>query len=134
MIEFYPPVSTGEWVQVIGAAITIFTGLLLLLLPGIFLRMTSGVIGNWSESVDWHAKIAVRAHLSGLYLGLGIAVLLLQQPLLYLTLGISWGFAAFSQIISMLLDRNYSISNFVLLIAKSSIAAVLILAVLGFFD
>ena len=134
MIEFYSPVSTGEWVQVIGAALTILMGLLLLLFPGLFLRMTTGVVGSWGESVDCQAKIAVRAHLSGLLLGLGIAVLLLQQPLLYLALGISWGFAAFSQIISMLVDRNYSISNYALLIAKSSIAAVLVLAVLGYFD
>ncbi len=134
MIEFYPPVSTGEWAQVIGAALTVLTGLFLLLLPGLFLQLTTGVVGSWGESVDRRAKIAVRAHLSGLLLGLGIAVLLLQQPLLYLALGISWGFAALSQIISMLVDRNYSISNFVLLIIKSSIAAVLVLAVLGFFD
>ncbi len=134
MIEFYPPVSTGEWAQVIGAALTVLIGLLLLFLPGIFLQMTAGVVGSSGESVDRQAKIAVRAHLSGLLLGIGVAVLLLQQPLLYLALGISWGFAAFSQIISMLADRNYSTSNFVLLIIKSSIAAVLVLSVLGYFD
>lgn len=134
MIEFYPPVSTGEWAQVIVAGLTILVGLFLLVMPGIFLRMTTGVVGSWGESVDRQAKIVVRAHLSGLILGLGVAVLLLQQPLLYLALGISWGFASFSQLISMLLDRNYSISNFVLIIAKSSVAAVSVLAVLGYFD
>ncbi len=130
MIEFYPPVSTGEWVQVSGAAFTILVGLILLLAPGMFLRIS----GQAGESVERSAKIVLRSHLSGLCLGLGVAVLLLQQPLLYLALGISWGFLALSQIISIIVDRDFSISGFILLIAKSSIAAVLILSVLGYFD
>ena len=70
---------------------------------------------------------------SGFILGLGLAALMLQQPLIYLALGISWGFSALGQILSLLLDRNLSTANIVALILKFILSACLIASVLGVF-
>lgn len=129
MIEFYPPVSTSEWIQSIGAAITMLIGLFYLLLPKFTLRAS----GLARESVGSDAVIVARGHLSGLLLGFGLATLLLQQPLLYLALGAGWGFSAVSQIISIIVDGNRTAASFIALMLKAVITAFLLLAVLGFF-
>lgn len=128
-MEFYPPMTPGEWVQTVAAIITTLIGLALLVAPGFFLPMARG-----RQSASFvQTATTTRAHLAGFLLGLGLAALLLQQPLIYLALGISWGFSALGQILSLLLDRNLSTANIVALILKFILSACLIASVLGFF-
>ncbi len=128
-MEFYPPTTPGEWVQAFGAGITALVGLFLLLAPGFILKLTEQRVGvSYSQTAS-----TTRAHLSGILLGFGASALMLQQPLIYLALGISWGFSAFSQLLSLLLDRNASTAKIIILILKALLSSGLILAVFGFF-
>jgi len=120
MIEFYPPTSLAEWIEVIAAGITILAGILMLVAARYFVSTPSEIF-------------VLRGHLGGLVLGLGLAALLLQQPLIYLTLGISWGFSALGQIWSALVDRKLSTKNIFLLILKIGLTILPVLAVLGYF-
>jgi hypothetical protein len=128
-MEFYPPMTPGEWVQTTGAGITALIGLALVIAPGFF---TTLVRGRKSASFV-QAATTTRAHAAGFILGFGLSALLLQQPLIYLALGASWGFSVLGQLLSLLLDRNLSTANIITLILKSLLAACLILSVFGVF-
>ncbi len=129
MIEYYPPVTTSEWIQAIAAAMTFLIGFLFLLVPKFALRMS----GQANESIDGGARTAVRSHLSGVLMGFGMAALLLQQPLLYLALGAGWGFATVTQIVSIVVDANRTAASFITLMVKAVIASFVVLSVLGYF-
>jgi len=120
MIEFYPPANLAEWIEAIAAGITVLIGVILLLAPRVF-----------ASSPDENP--ALRGHFGGLVLGLGLAALLLQQPLVYLALGIAFGFSTLGQLWSFLIDRKLSTKNISLLIFKSGLAVLPVLAVLGYF-
>ena len=129
MIEYYPPVSTGEWIGAISALITVLIGLLMLVFPRLVFRATN--IG--SESTDALVEMAIRSHPAGLLIGFGLSAFLLQQPLIFLALGISWGFSAFGQILAMLINKNLSLAYIVSLAVKSLLGLLTTLAALGNF-
>ncbi len=129
MIEYYPPASPGEWAAAICALVTVFIGLIMFIFPGLVLRATN--LNN--ESTRALTRMAVRSHPAGLLIGFGLSAFLLQQPLLYLVLGISWGFSAFGQMLAMLINKNFSFVYIASLLAKTALALLTVLAVLGFF-
>ena len=129
MIEYYPPVSTGEWIGAISALITASIGLIMLVFPGQILRATN--IKN--ESTEALVKMAVRSHPAGLLIGLGLAAFLLQQPLIYLALGISWGFSAIGQVLAMLIHKNILPTYIVSFLVKAMLSMLTTLAALGYF-
>lgn len=129
MIELYPPATPGEWITALTAMLTIFVGLALLILPKTVMRLA----GRQQEIANEYAVSILRGHMAGFCLGLGVSVLLLQQPLLNLALGVSWGFSAFGQMYSMLVERKVSVNNFIVLMTKSAVSVFTILAVLGYF-
>ncbi len=129
MIEYYPPASPAEWIETICAAITVLVGLILLLAPRPILRFST----NDFNEVEVAAVFILRGHLAGLLVGLGLAAILLQQPLIYLALAVSWGFSAIGQLVSLVVDRHLSASKVFVLILKSAIAVFAALPVFGIF-
>jgi hypothetical protein len=118
-LSFPWPLSQGEWLAWGSAALTALFGLVLLFAPRLALRMLR------LRTADRHpeAVAAVRATMSGFYLGLGVSALLLAQPFLYLALGFSWGVTAFGRIISMLSDRGGGFYNLGFLVLEIALAA-----------
>ncbi len=118
MIQFYWPASNGEWIAWASALITLFFGLLLLFAPGLSFRIL-----RLQTSPDHPEAIAEgRGTMAGFYLGLGICCILFAQPLLWVTLGICWGFTAFGRLISMLTDRGNTVYNWISIIIEISLA------------
>lgn len=94
------PFEWSERLGLISALITVAFGICLLIAPRFSLRLlrletAAGVPGATSEA---------RGTMAGFYLGVGILVILFQQPLLYLALGAGWAFTAFGRFVSMILD------------------------------
>lgn len=126
--EFPWPVSPGGWLAFSSAAITVVFGLILLFAPRFSYRLMR------LQTVPEHpeALSESRATMSGFYLGLGLCCLLLDQPLLYLALGASWGFTAFGRIVSMMSDRGNTLFNWVSVIIEAALAAMPLVMVFGF--
>jgi Domain of unknown function (DUF4345) len=68
-----------------------------------------------------------RATMAGFYLGLGLCCILLAQPMLWIALGVSWGFTAFGRLISMLSDDGNTLFNWIS-VAMEAVLALLPLA------
>lgn len=122
------PMSDGEWLAWSSAAVTVLLGLLALFAPGFTLRLLRLAPGERHPEAVGEA----RATVSGFYLGLGLACLLLAQPLLYLALGFSWAFTAFGRVVAMLSDRANTIYNWLLLVIDLALAALPLAFALGF--
>ena len=111
------PSAPGAQAAFIAAGIAILPGLVLLLFPssvGHFLGLESketrpGGIGE------------VRAS-GGFLLGLALATLMFDQPVLYTALGIAFAVAAFGRILSLMSDRAASFLNFLLLLVQLVLA------------
>ncbi|HHZ09269.1 MAG TPA: DUF4345 family protein [Rhizobiales bacterium] len=117
-IAFPWPTSNGEWLAWSSAAVTVLLGLFGLFAPRLALRLLR--LSPSERHPDAVAEI--RATISGFYLGLGLACILLAQPLLYLALGFSWGFTAFGRVVGMLSDRANTLYNWVALIVDLALA------------
>ena len=70
--------------------------------------------------------------MAGFFLGVGVCSLLLAQPLLYMTLGFSWLFAAFGRLVSMLSDAGNKPFNWLALVLELALAALPLGFVFGF--
>jgi hypothetical protein len=57
---------------------------------------------------------------------------LLAQPLLYLALGLSWGFTAFGRLVSMLVDRGMTGFNIFSLLFEIALAALALAFAFGY--
>lgn len=123
------PLSQGEWLAWSTAAATVFFGVLLMFAPRIAFR----ILRLTTREAHPEAIGAARATMSGFYLGLGLACLLLgNQPFLYMALGASWGFTAFGRIVSMMSDQGNTPYNWVALILEIALAALPLAFVFGF--
>jgi cytochrome c biogenesis protein CcdA len=122
------PMSDGEWLAWSSAVVTVLFGLFSLFAPGLTLRLLRLAPGErHPEAVG-----EVRARLSGFYLGLGLASILLAQPLLYMALGFSWAFTAFGRVVAMLSDRANTPYNWLMLVVDIVLAALPLAFALGF--
>jgi hypothetical protein len=93
------PTTTGEALAFASAVAAILAGLAALVLPGI----SAGLTG---EPRDRAAAAAALRAASGFPIGLGIAAVMLAQPLLYLALGAGWLFAAVGRAAALAADRT----------------------------
>jgi hypothetical protein len=122
------PVSDGEWLAWSVAALTLFMGLMMLFAPGTTLKLLRlQAVSNHPEAVG-----EARATMSGFYIGVGLASILLAQPLIYLTLGACWALTAFGRIVSMLSDNGNTIVNWVWLAFEVAMAGAVLAFALGF--
>ncbi|WP_187968845.1 DUF4345 domain-containing protein [Aquibium microcysteis] len=93
------PTTTGETLAFASAVCAILAGLAALVLPGLWAGLTG-------EPRDRAAASAALRAASGFPIGLGIAAILLAQPLLYVALGAGWLFAALGRTVALAADRT----------------------------
>ena len=127
-MEFYIPTETGEFLAFCAAVVTSLLGLVFLFAPGIAFRalgidQREGRRGGYAEA---------RSTMGGFHLGLGLAALLLAQPMVYLALGAAFALAAFGRILSMLSDSGNTVVNWLYLIVQIALSALPLAYVFGF--
>lgn len=121
------PYSFGEWLAWTCAVVTILIGLFLLFAPETGLKIYRlQTLPDHPEAVA-----SARANMAGFYLGLGIACVLLAQPLLYLALGLSWALTGFGRLVSMLSDDGNTLYNWIALAIEIVLALLALLFAFG---
>jgi hypothetical protein len=126
-MEFYIPTETGEFLAFCAALATAAIGLIFLFAPGlafkaIGLDLREGRRGGYAEA---------RSVMGGFPLGLGLAAVLLAQPMVYLALGAAFALAAFGRILSMLSDGGNTLWNWIYLAVQIALAALPLAYVFG---
>ncbi len=127
-IDFYLPSSNGEWLAWASALMTIFFGLLCMFAP----RLTFRILRLQTHPEHPEALSESRGTMAGFYLGVGICCLLFAQPVLWIALGVSWGFTAFGRLISMLSDDGNTLFNWISVIIEAGLAILPLAYALGF--
>jgi hypothetical protein len=128
MIEFYWPYSLGIGLAWVSALTTIGFGLLLLFAPRVSLR----ILRLQTHPDHPEALSEARSTMAGFYLGLGIYCILMDQPLLWLALGLCWGFTAFGRLISMMSDDGNKLFNWISIAIEIGLAALPLAFAFGF--
>ena len=105
---------------VVGIA-TILTGMFSLFWP-LRIRGFTGLEADGGRGVT-----EIRAILGGFFIGLGAAVLYLNEPAAYQTLGIAYIVVAVVRTISMFIDKSVVQSNIISVIAEVIFGVILIL-------
>ncbi|MFM8598321.1 MAG: DUF4345 family protein [Mycobacterium sp.] len=105
----------------IGATISIVAGCLGLIWP----RRVSAVIGLHLPGPLGVSEF--RATYGGLFLGAGLAVLLIGTRQAALVLGAAWGGAFIARAVSLVIDRSRSKENIAGLAVEAFVAALLVL-------
>lgn len=118
MIELAFPYSTGEWLAWSSAAICVVLGLVILIVPKFFMKFT-----GLSGAVDRPSGVSeIRGPLGGTLMGLGIAAILLAQPLVYAALGIALAGMVLGRLISMVFDGARCVKVLVLTLFEAVLA------------
>jgi hypothetical protein len=89
-----------EWLPRIGAILTVALGLVGFFKPRL---ITDG------QQIELGSPMALseaRVVFGGLHLGSGIMALILHEPLIYMTLGVAWGFGLLARFYSMVADKT----------------------------
>jgi cytochrome c biogenesis protein CcdA len=128
MIELYWPASQGEWLAWVSAMITIGFGLMLLFAP----RISYRILRLQTHPNHPEALSEARGTMAGFYLGLGICCVLFAQPMLWVALGLSWGFTAFGRLISIMSDNGNTLFNWISIFMEIALAALPLLFALGY--
>lgn len=125
-LELIPPwpTSPGAWMAAISAAMAACVGLVLALQPVLHFRRGSGAV----------APELACALGGGFCLGLGLAAILLDQPLIHLSLGACWALAATSALLGVMAGAWRSFGHWLLALAGASLAAMPLAYVLGYLD
>ncbi len=105
----------------VAAIATILTGAISLFWP-LRVRGFTGL-----EVVGGRGVTEIRSILGGFFIGLGAAVLLLNDPIAYQTLGITYLVVAVVRTISMFVDKSVVQSNIISVIAEVILGVILIL-------
>jgi len=110
-----------EILKIVAGIATILTGMFSLFWP---LR----VRGFTGLNVDGGRGITeIRSILGGFFIGLGAAVLFLNDPVAYQTLGIAYLVVAVIRTISMFIDKSVVQSNIISVIAEVILGVILVL-------
>jgi len=92
--------SLIDWLPRIGAVLTLIFGVVGFFKPR---AITDG------QQIALESPMAVseaRVVFGGLHLGVGLMALVLNQPVIYLTLGVGWAFGLLARFYSMLADKT----------------------------
>ncbi|MCM0750546.1 DUF4345 domain-containing protein [Brucella pseudogrignonensis] len=127
-MEFYLPMTTGEWLARSAAVVTALAGLIMLFAPGITMKL----LRLQPINARPEAYSSIRAVLAGPYLGVGLGCLIFAQPFLWVVLGAVWGFALFGRFISMMSDKSATFYNIVAAVIEFLLAAGPLLYAFGF--
>lgn len=107
--------------QLIAVILTIVTGLISLIAP----RSVQGFTGL--TAADGRGITEIRAILGGLFIGLGIAVLVLATREVYQTLGIMYLAIAAVRVVSIFVDKSSVQSNWISLATEIIMGIILVL-------
>jgi hypothetical protein len=110
-----------EILKIVAAIATIATGLISLIRP----RSVQGFTGLTAPGPRGVTEI--RAVLGGAFVGLGVAPLILNQPVAYQVLGVTYLTIAVARIFGIALDRSFETSNLVSLAVEIVFGIILIL-------
>ena len=105
----------------VAAVATILTGAASLFWPHRVLGFTG------LDVVGGRGVTEIRTILGGLFVGLGIAVIFLNDPAAYQTLGIAYLVMAVVRTISMFVDKSVVQSNIISVVAEVILGVILIL-------
>lgn len=89
-----------DWLPRVGAILTVVLGLVGFFKPRL---ITDG------QQIELKSPMALseaRVVFGGLHLGAGIMALALNEPLIYMTLGVAWGFGLLARFYSMIADKT----------------------------
>jgi hypothetical protein len=89
-----------DWLPRVGAMLTVLFGLIGFFKPRL---ITDG------QKIELGSPMALseaRVVFGGLHLGSGIMALALHEPLIYMTLGVAWGFGLLARFYSMVADKT----------------------------
>lgn len=89
-----------EWLPRVGAILTVVLGLVGFFSPRL---ITDG------QQIELKSPMALseaRVVFGGLHLGAGIMALALNEPLIYMTLGVAWSFGLLARCYSMVADKT----------------------------
>lgn len=90
----------AEWLPRIGAFLTVILGLVGFFKPRL---ITDG------QQIELRSPMAAseaRVVFGGLHIGSGLMALTLQEPLIYMTLGVAWSFGLLARFYSMVADKT----------------------------
>ncbi len=118
-LTFPWPTSNGEWLAWSSAALTLLFGLLALFAPVTALR----ILRLQTRADHPEAVAEARGTISGFHLGVGLACVLLAQPLVYIALGLAWLFTAFGRLVSMMSDKGNTLYNWAFFAVELVLAA-----------
>lgn len=107
--------------KIVVAIATILTGIISLFWP-LQIRGFTGL-----DVIGERGVTEIRAVLGGFFIGLGAAVLILNTPAAYQTLGIAYLVVAVVRTISMFVDKSVVQSNIISVIAEVAFGVILIL-------
>ena len=112
--------SVWNVLKILAATTTIATGLVSLVRP-LAVRGFTGL-----EAPGGRGITEIRAVLGGFFIGLGAAVLILQAPAAYQTLGIAYLVVGATRLVSMFVDRSVVQSNIISLVVEVAFGVVLV--------
>ncbi|MFC2025603.1 hypothetical protein ACFLUC_00235 [Chloroflexota bacterium] len=110
-----------EILKIVAGIATILTGMFSLFWP-LQVRSFTGL-----DVVGGRGVTEIRSILGGFFIGLGAAVLFLNDPVAYQTLGIAYLVVASVRTISMFVDKSIVQSNILSVIAEVILGVILIL-------
>jgi hypothetical protein len=110
-----------EILKIVAAIATILTGVVSLFWP-LKVRGFTGLEVNGGRGIT-----EIRAVLGGFFIGLGAAVIFLNDPAAYLTLGIAYLVVATVRTISMFVDKSVVQSNVISVITEVILGVILVL-------
>ncbi|MFD0916553.1 DUF4345 family protein [Pseudahrensia aquimaris] len=105
MIEISFPDQWPERLAWITALATVLIGLGLMLAPRPFMKF----LGLATDGKTQNGVSEVRGPFGGMWVGMGLACLLLAQPFTYFALGLAFLFAVIGRVISFAADRTFNI-------------------------
>jgi len=110
-----------EILKIAVAIATVLTGLVSLFWP-LRVRGFTGLEVNGGRGVT-----EIRSILGGVFVGLGAAVLILNDPAAYITLGITYLVVAVIRTISMFIDKSVERSNIISVVTEVIMGIILVL-------
>lgn len=129
LVNCFPPRGLFSWVLNGMAAVSLAFGLIALFLPKLALRILK--LENRMRHPFGVGE--PRGTLAGFNVALGGTVLLMPQPVdfVVLMLAAAWLFAAFGRLVSMLLDRGFTLHNGVTAVLEGGAGILLLLLMFG---
>ena len=115
MIEIVFPDDWSERLAWLTAVATILVGLALMVIP----RTFGHFLGLAFRPDTNNGVSEVRGAFAGMWLGLGVACILLAQPFTYFALGLAFLGAVLGRLISLVADRTFNLHCLIAIIIEA---------------